>query len=74
MSGGRNNPSRNRGLNGASGGPPASSWSPRGLVLIIDATLVGVGGVFVATTSVLVTIIAAFSALVLAVVILMVAR
>jgi hypothetical protein len=45
-----------------------------GLVLIIDAMLVGVGGVFLATTSFPVTVIAAISALVLTVVILTVGR
>jgi len=49
---------------------PASSWSPRGLVLIINTVLVGVGGVFVATTSILVTAIAAISTLAITAVIL----
>ncbi len=41
-------------------------WSARGLLLIIEGTLAGIGGVFVATTSLLATAIAAFAALILA--------
>jgi hypothetical protein len=75
MSGGRNDPvRRNRGLGDVLGGQPGGVGSLRGLVLIINAMLIGVGGVFVATASVLVTTIAALSALALVVVILMADR
>jgi len=75
MSGERGKPvRRNRGLVEAERGQSGGTPSARGLVLIIDAMLVGVGGVFLATTSVPVTVIAAISALVLTVVILTVGR
>jgi hypothetical protein len=52
----------------------AGAWSDRGLVLLVNAMLVGVGGVFVATGSVLVTGIAAAAAAGLAVVIVLAGR
>jgi len=54
--------------------PQRDGWSARGLVLVINGVLVGVGGVFVATTSVLVTAIAAVAALVIALVIVLTQR
>lgn len=52
----------------------AARWSARSLVLVIDGMLAGVGGVFVVTTSVPVTIVAAVAAIVLTSVIVMTQR
>ena len=44
----------------------AALRSPRGLVVVINGMLAGIGGVFMVTTSVLITAIAAVAALALA--------
>ena len=41
-------------------------WSARGIVVVVDGMLLGVGGVFVTTASVAVTLIAAVAAVMLA--------
>jgi hypothetical protein len=48
-----------------------SGWSARGLVLVIEGMLAGIGGVFVATSSLVATAIAASAALILALTIVM---
>jgi hypothetical protein len=53
---------------------PRADWSARDLVLVMNGMLVGIGGVFAATTSVLVTAIAAGAALCLCVTIVMTRR
>lgn len=43
----------------------SDSYSAQGLALVVNGMLVGVGGVFMATSSVMVTVVAAGAALVL---------
>jgi hypothetical protein len=52
----------------------SGGWTDRGLALLVNGMLVGVGGVFVATASVVATAIAAAAALGLAVVIVLATR
>ncbi|WP_436531678.1 hypothetical protein [Actinoplanes sp. HUAS TT8] len=49
-------------------------WSAGNLVMVINGILVGVGGVFLATASVLVTVVAAVAAVLLAALIVLVHR